>query len=85
MSMTVNEMIQHLKDLRDEGHGDKEVMFSYNYGDYWKTSVAARVDAAEPMEVVYSDYHQMHKLVEYDAEAEPSERRTDTKEVIVIS
>ena len=70
--MQLNEFIEHLKDLRDEGHGEKEVMFAYNYGDYWRTQVAAKVDTAEPMMVKYSDYHSMHKVLSVDDDDEAS-------------
>jgi hypothetical protein len=69
--MTLDQLIEHLKELRDEGHGDKQVMFAYNYGDHWRTQVAAGVESAEPMQVVYSDYHQMHKVLDEDDRRKP--------------
>lgn len=62
--MKLNEFILHLQELAGEGHGDKDVMFQYNCGDHWRTTVAAKADSAEPMYVKWSDYHSMYKLAE---------------------
>jgi len=82
--MTVNELADHIQELKDAGHGDKEVMFSYNYGDHWSTQVAVGANPGEVARVKYSEYHQMDKLVnnadEFDEDA-PVEGR----EVILLS
>ena len=84
--MTVNELIDHLKVLQDEGHGDKDVMFTYNYGDYWRTTVATTVDAGDVGLVKYSDYHSMNKVVDMsDDEGESPEAPKDAREVILLS
>lgn len=82
MALTVNQLIEALKQLKDDGLGDTEVMTSYNYGDHWRTQVADGVDSADIMEVVYSDYLQMHKIVEQDEDDQP---RTDVRAVVVLN
>lgn len=62
--MKVAELIEELKQMDQ----DAEVHFSYNYGDHWRTQVAPTVDRVDVGAVKYSDYHRMHKVVEYDAE-----------------
>lgn len=83
--MTLNQLIEQLQELQGEGHGDSDVMFSYNYGDHWRTTVAATVDAAEPTMVAYSDYHQMHRVLAVGDEDEPQDTPRGAREVIVIS
>lgn len=61
--MTVKELIEELEHIKDPY---TEVMFSYNYGDYWKTRVAARIHHINQLPVEYSDYHSMHKLCDED-------------------
>lgn len=56
--MNVKELIEQLQQLPQ----DMEVMFTYNYGDYWRTDVAAPVDTVSITDVMYSEYHQMDKL-----------------------
>ena len=62
--MKVSDLIEELKQFND----DTEVMFSYNYGDHCNTSVAQKINSVYENEVVYSDYHNMHKMAneEYD-------------------
>jgi hypothetical protein len=64
--MNVKELIDHLRTYPD----NTEVLFVYNYGDYWKTDVAGTIDNVEEGEVTYSEYHRMDKVVDYDAEDE---------------
>lgn len=72
--MTLDEHIKMLQGLRDQiGHGKFQVHFSYNYGDYWKTKVAPEVEDAEIAHVVYSDYHNMPKLLDDDKAQELQE------------
>jgi len=56
--MTVNE----LKELLEQFDGDMEVKFSYPFGDYWNTQVAADIENVEEGYVKYSDYHRMDKI-----------------------
>jgi hypothetical protein len=64
--MTVAQLIQKLQNLNPE----LEVGFAYGYGDYIRTTVVADVSEAEEGEVVYSEYHQMDKLIEVDEYAD---------------
>lgn len=74
--MKVSELIEELQ-LHDK---DAEVHFAYNYGDYWRTTVAPRASGVELKRVVYSQYHSMPKLVDED------DTRFDAgEEVVVIS
>ena len=60
--MTVEQLIEKLRTMPP----DKEVKFSYNYGDYWRTIVAAPVQRVDQLETVYSDYHRMDKIADRD-------------------
>ena len=64
--MQVKELIEQLQYMDQEA----EVHFSYNYGDHWRTEVAPKVDRVDEGAVVYSDYHRMDKIAEYDDESE---------------
>jgi len=64
--MLVKELIEMLEGMNQ----DAEVHFAYNYGDHWRTEVAPRVDRVDEGAVVYSDYHRMDKIAEYDDEIE---------------
>jgi len=64
--MLVKELIEMLEGLNQ----DAEVHFAYNYGDHWRTEVAPKVDRVDEGAVVYSDYHRMDKIAEYDDESE---------------
>ena len=66
--MNVRELREMLQEMEDEGHADKEVLFAYNYGDHWRTEVAAMVDTCEEGTVKYSSYHSMDKVVDSDDE-----------------
>lgn len=80
--MQVKELIEQLGCMDPEA----EVHFAYNYGDYWRTEVAPRVERVHQGIVEYSDYHQMDRLVEdeevYDEET--GEYRTDVRKVVVL-
>jgi hypothetical protein len=61
--MTVKELIEELQSF-DE---NMEVKFSYNSGDYWKTTLAEDVCQIDTHYVKYSEYHRTNKLIsEYD-------------------
>ena len=64
--MLVKELIEMLEGLNQ----DAEVHFAYNYGDHWRTEVAPKIDRVDEGAVVYSDYHRMDKIAEYDDEVE---------------
>ena len=81
--MQLNEFIEHLKDLRDEGHGEKEVMFGYGSGDYWRTVVAVKAETAEPAMVKWTDYHSKYKVLE-STDEDSDEEKPEGIEVILI-
>jgi hypothetical protein len=83
--MNVRELREALEALERDGKGDMDVMSTYNYGDYWHTTVAARIDGTAEETVKYSQYHQMDKLVDYDAEEDTSARGSEFRQVIIIS
>jgi len=64
--MLVKELIEMLEGMNQ----DAEVHFAYNYGDHWRTEVAPKIDRVDEGAVVYSDYHRMDKIAEYDDEVE---------------
>lgn len=64
--MTVNELIEQLQAMQSNGNGEMEVQFAYNYGDYWRTQVAATIDTVDTAQVKYSDYHSMDKVVDQE-------------------
>jgi hypothetical protein len=73
---TVNEMIEILQQIAAEGHGELDLMASYNYGDHWRTQVAIGLSGATVESVQHSDYHSMYKVVDVDEEEEYSEDGT---------
>lgn len=81
--MKVSELIEQLK----RHDGDAEVMFTYNYGDYWKTEVAQNVSSVSIIDVEYSDYHRMDKVVEINprmCDEDGEEIENATREVVGI-
>lgn len=64
-TMTVGELIEELSQ-HDE---DMPVVFSYDYGDHWRTRVTADIRGVETASIEYSDYHSMHKEADEDDEA----------------
>lgn len=84
MAMTVNELAEHLQELKDAGHGDKEVMFGYDYGDYWHTQVAVGANPGEVARVKYSEYLRMDKLLNNDDEFD-EDAPIEGREVILLS
>lgn len=89
-ALTVRELIAELECIENK---DMEIRFSYNYGDYWKTQVAATIDTVELGYVKYSEYHRMDKVVdvneahdenEFDEEGNPIDD-IDLNEVLILS
>lgn len=76
--LTVKELRQQLRDYPD----DMPVVFKYNYGDHWRTQVAAPASDLEEGEVEWSDYHSMPKIV--DDEDEHDEAQPERVAVLVI-
>lgn len=60
--MNVRELIDELS-IHDH---DMEVVFGYDYGDHWHTTVAEKVSEVEVMQVTHSAYHNKDKLVDPD-------------------
>jgi len=79
--MKVTELRKLLEEMEAEGHGDKDVMYSYNSGDYWRTQVAAKISLCEEGFVQLSEYHSMDKVVDY----EDGNRNPDDRQVIILS
>lgn len=84
---TVSELREMLQDLENAGQGELDVVFSYNYGDYWRTTVANVVDSAEEGVIKYSEYHSMNKVVntEEDEDGESKPLSDKCKTVIILS
>ena len=77
MSMTVQELRDELNSIIERGEGDKEVKFAYNYGDYWRTTVAEDINRVELATVKYSDYHSMDKVVDLNEDNETCPEHRD--------
>lgn len=78
--MTVQELIKALQGFDQ----DAEVHFQYNYGDYWKTQVAPKVDLVEDGYVKHSTYHSMDAVVDEDDE-DYGEEEAGHKSVVLLS
>lgn len=76
--MKVAELIEVLQSQPQ----DAEVHFQYNYNDYWRTQVADRVVSVEYGPVVFSEYHNMDKVVQW-SEAEP-DGPADARQVVLL-
>ena len=82
--MTLDQLIELLQERSAEGHGEKSVMFTYSYGDYWRTTVACGVDKGEVGVVKHSPYHDMYKVV-YVSDDETSQPMPGSSQVILLS
>lgn len=60
--MKVKELIEQLQNMNPNA----DVHFAYNYGDYWKTTVAPQIDKVEEGYVRHSDYHNMDAVLDMD-------------------
>jgi hypothetical protein len=78
MAMTVQQLRDTLDELVQQGNGDMEIKFSYNYGDYWRTTVAEDINNVSEVSVKYSDYHSMDKVVDLSEEDEPEDPKYRT-------
>ena len=70
--MKVRELIETLAGYEP----DSEVHFSYNYGDHWRTTVAPKVTNVDELEVKWSSYHDMPKLID--------DERDEVGEMVVV-
>lgn len=66
--MNVTQLRELLQEFEESGQGDTEVVFAYNYGDHWRTEVAATINTADESTITYSEYHRMDKVVSNDDE-----------------
>lgn len=79
--MKPSELIELLKPFVDEENTDNEldILFGYDYGDHWHTTVAASITDVLETNVKYSNYHNMNKVVDNE-EADEEE----TTQVILL-
>ena len=75
--------VQDLIDELENFDPNAEVVFSYNYGDYWNTTVAATAEYIDEGHVVYSAYHQQDKVVELNDDETDSDG--NVRSVVIIS
>jgi len=75
--MTVRELINELKHFEPS----TRVMFSYNYGDQWKTEVAQEVETVDEQTVFWSEYHSMYVISSGEEDLEGAKR---IKEVVIL-
>lgn len=57
-------LVRELRELLADEDQEAEVRFAYNYGDHWRTKVAAKIRRVEELPIKYSDYHSMDKVVD---------------------
>src|SRR4051812_49375318 len=76
--MTVAQLREELEQFDD----DKVVLFSYNYGDYWRTQVAERAQQVTTQRVKWNARLDMPEVEEDDGE--DGEVDYDWVEVVVI-
>lgn len=81
--MKVKDLIELLGDFNPEA----DVLFTYNYGDHWRTTVAAEIDSVGDGKVVHSAYHDMAKVVDDDPYADRDDDSDDegVREVVLLS
>jgi hypothetical protein len=82
--MNVQELHDRMAELIAGGHAQVEVKFAYNYGDYWRTSVAASIDQIGEGTVTYSDYHSMDKVLDDDRDNDEATRPHDGGRTVII-
>jgi len=78
--MTVAELVEALSDMDQ----DAEVKFAYNYGDYWRTEVAADIHDVDEGTVTHSGYHRMDKTVDEDDDRFDEVDREDFRTVVIL-
>ena len=85
--MTVQQLRDQLDMMIADGNGEMEVMYSYNYGDHWRTTVCGSITCLDVMPVVYSEYHQMDKLDEEydDMDADELDQDSKTRLAVVLT
>lgn len=58
--------VMELIELLQQQDPDADVKFCYNYGDYWKTTVAEDIQEVDEGLVEHSSYHDMDKVLDED-------------------
>lgn len=75
--LTVRELIEELSAFEDNA----KVVFTYNYGDHWRSQVAETVKSLDEHTVKWSEYHSMLKVTDPDHDDE----ETGAQSVVVIN
>ena len=77
--MTVKELIEQLERVPE----DMEVVFAYDYGDYWNTTVCEEVEGVDVEETTFSEYHGRFKLINWDNDYTKEEAEKFVDKVIL--
>ncbi len=83
MTMTVQQLRDALQEQIDNGNGEMEIKFSYNYGDYWRTTVAEDIRNVSEVRVKHSDYHSMDKVLS-DSDDERDEPQEEGRKIFIL-
>ena len=62
--LTVDELIEKLMKVQQEGNGNMPVAFTYPSGDHWQTEIASPIDDVAYGLVEYTEYHISFKVVD---------------------
>lgn len=83
MSMTIQQLRDELNELIERGEAETEIKFSYNYGDYWRTTVAEDIRNVSEVRVKHSDYHSMDKVLS-DSDDERDEPQEEGRKIYIL-
>jgi len=82
--MTVNEAIQLLQDLADDGHGEVQVVTEYNYGDYVNTRAVREPDQIEMLPVIRTGYSESGYKIFDETDTEGGyEEKPDARWIVI--
>lgn len=83
-SLTVDDLMNELRTLSENGYGDTPVVFARQSNDYWKTVVCDNINdvSMEPISMEWSSYHNTVKVQGNDSDDEfgDTERFVDNEE-----
>lgn len=85
-ALSIDELIEQLEKIRTlmPDGGETKVVFKYDSGDHWQTTIAKGVACCDTDYVSYSNYH--HALEEaIEDEDEPLEDDEDSSLVVTLS
>jgi hypothetical protein len=86
--MNVKELIEALQEQVENGNGDMEIKFAYNYGDHWRSQVCEGINNISQVTVKYSDYHSMDKIVEDHREDDEDDcemtPKPDQRDILIL-